>query len=173
MTVESEITEQTASQTQASQEQATEDVPQRMVPVGESIRYRKRAQAAEHELSELRQSVEAMQHQLDEAQQTVSQLERHQKVDALLAESKVVDLQVARLLTEAAIESMDQPDVELAIADLRRSKPYLFRRRTDQEISAMSARADVMTQPAEDAARQAVETGDRRDLLRYLRLRRS
>ena len=123
-------------------------------------------------LSELRQSVEAMQRELEEAQQTVSQLERRQKVDAMLAESQVVDLQVARLLTEAAIESMDAPDVELAIADLRRSKPYLFRNRAGQEVSAMSARAEEMTQPAEDAARRAVESGDRRDLLRYLRLRR-
>jgi hypothetical protein len=86
-----------------------------------------------------------------------------------------VDVEVARLLTQAAVEAMEQPDVAAAIDELRRRKPYLFRQRRRPEASAMPARSHTAAgaSRANDAAEAAAATGDRRDLLRYLRLRRA
>ena len=119
--------------------------------------------------SEAKQQLER---QLAEAQQTITSLERRQKIDALLSESDAVDLEAARLLTELSVSQMDQPDVAAAVRELRRSRPYLFRHRSAPTDSAMGARVEPISDDAL-AAERAAATGDRRDLLNYLRLRRS
>lgn len=152
-----------------AQTQATD----KLVPVSEAIRYRKRAQTAEQQLEQINEELGAMRAKLDEANRAVTSLERRQKVDALLMESDAIDLEAARLLTEQAVLQMDEPDIEMAVEDLRRHKPYLFRRRRDPDDSAMAPSIHHPGHdPAEQAAEQAARTGDRRDLLRYLRLRR-
>ena len=110
--------------------------------------------------------------ELEEARKTVTHLERRQAMDALLADAEAVDLEAARLLTEAAVAAMTEPDVKLAVEDLRRTKPYLFARRSGARGSAMGARVRESGEDAEAAAERAATSGDRRDLLRYLRLKR-
>lgn len=150
---------------------SVEPVTDKLVPVSEAIRYRKRAQTAEQQLTELRESFAQLQSRLDESQDTITALERRQKIDALLADSDAIDLEAARLLTEISVSRMDEPDVKSAVGDLRRQKPYLFRHRSLPNDSAMSPRVEhPLTQEA--AAERAAATGDRRDLLDYLRLRR-
>lgn len=125
----------------------------------------------EPDTNELPQDPDALRREVVQLRQTVASLERRQKIDELLAESETVDVGLARLLTEAAVELMEQPDLRLAVEDLRRSKPYLFRERPTRR--AMSARAEESPATAVDhAAQRAKETGLRRDLLGYLRLRR-
>ncbi|MCE9590166.1 MAG: hypothetical protein K8S99_06545 [Planctomycetes bacterium] len=127
--------------------------------------------ALERELGEVKGQLQDTATELEQSRQMISRLERRQKIDELLADSDTVDVELARLLTEAAVEMMDEPDLKLAIDDLRQSKPYLFRHRAPDR--AMSARSpDPRHTHADNAARRAVETGKRRDLLSYLRLRR-
>lgn len=135
------------------------------------MEYRRRAMAAEQRLDQLQQ-------ELDQTRQTISRLDRRQKIDSLLTDCQTVDLEAARLLTEAAVEMMSEPDIRLAVEDLRRHKPYLFRRRaaeTGPVAQAMSRRTLGQEEAAEvqleQAAERAMQSGDRRDLLRYLRLR--
>jgi hypothetical protein len=109
--------------------------------------------------------------ELDQARATISQLERRQRIDDLLRDAQTIDLDAARLLTEVAVTQMSEPDVAVAVADLKRHKPYLFRERHDSP-PLMPARHDSPDPAADDAAQRAAATGDRRDLLRYLRLRR-
>jgi hypothetical protein len=144
---------------------------EKLVPVSEAIRYRKRAQSAEQELGEARQQVAALQRQIDESRQTVTALERRQKIDALLTDSDAIDLEAARLLTEISVSQMDEPDVAAAVGELRRQKPYLFRHRPGPNDSAMGQRLEPAA-PEALAAERAVTTGDRRDLMDYLRLKR-
>jgi len=153
----------------------TDSIPSqdKLVPVSEAIRYRKRAQTAEQKLEEFNEDLHALQAKLSEANQTITVLDRRQKMDALLTESDAVDLEAARLLTEHAVALMEEPDIKLAVEDLRRSKPYLFRRRPQGGATSMAPSIGHDNQdPADLAADQAMRSGDRRDLLRYLRLRR-
>ncbi len=169
------VTPDTPLKPNPSDHDATDQVSlaDKLVPVGEAIRYRKRAQTAEQQLEALHEELNATQAKLSEADQTIVGLERRQKVDALLTEADAIDLETARLLTEQAVSVMDQADIDLAVRDLRRHKPYLFRHRPMHGISAMAPSIDHQGHdPAEQAAEQATKTGDRRDLLRYLRLRR-
>ncbi|MEM1445183.1 MAG: hypothetical protein AAGF84_03950 [Planctomycetota bacterium] len=144
---------------------------ERMVPVTESIRYRKRAQHAETQAESLQQRVDELTRTLSENEQTIAALERRQRIDTELAKADAVDMEVARLLTEVAVSDMDDPDVAEAIDDLRRHKPYLFRSR-GRAARNMGPAAHDLASPLEDAAERAIASGDRRDLLQYLRLRR-
>ena len=147
------------------------------------------------ELAQLRAQVGSLTEQLSASRATVARLERQQRIDELLAESDPIDRHAARLLTEAAVAQMDEPDVKLAIDDLRRTKPYLFRDSNNGTPSLSGPGANgapeaasagssggggLMAGRARDggvsrlaaAAEHAAASGDRRDLLRYLRLRR-
>ena len=166
------VTSQTSAEAEASSNGVDAETSDKLVPVTEAIRYRKRAQAAEQKIGDLNTQLEQLQQQLDEAQHTVTHLERRQQIDALLAEAEAIDLETARLLTERAVEQMSEPDVSLAVDELRRNKPYLFQHSTDTNSGAMAARDAANVTGAEQAAEHAARSGDRRDLLHYLRLRR-
>lgn len=116
--------------------------------------------------------------QLDEARAsvaerdaTITQLERRMRIDELLREADAIDLESARLLTEAAVQAMDEPDVETAVNELRARKPMLFAAKQPRAF-AQSANEIDTDDAANQAAAEAHASGNRRDLLRYLRLRR-
>ena len=130
-------------------------------------------------LAALQSERDALAQQLADTHRQLDLAERRRGMDQLLIESEAIDLEAARLLTEAAVESMSDPDVALAIADLRRRKPYLFRRASAPGMGgssggAMSARPRPRSASvnSDEAATVAAATGHRADLLAYLRLRR-
>jgi hypothetical protein len=131
--------------------------------------WEQRATAAEAKLDELNATLAQTREALDAS-------ERRRTIDGELAQSEALDLETARLLTEAAVAQMGQPDIAKAVADLKKRKPFLFRPRHPHRpaASAMSptdkpARTDELAQIAE----QARTTGDKRALLQYLRARRN
>ena len=128
---------------------------------------------AEDDLQTLRHRLGELQARLTVSDEIIAALERRQKIDAHLAGSDVVDLEVARLLTEAAVTQMDEPDVALAVKDLRRDKPYLFRPHKPTGAAAMGERFDFDPLPDQADSATRAAAGDRRALDRYLRLRRS
>lgn len=146
---------------------------ERLVPVNEAIRYRKRAQAAEQQLEALQTQLNESRERYEQAEQTITSLERRQRIDALLSEADAIDIDAARLLTEAVVQTMDEPDVTEAVEDLRRHKPFLFHPdSSDAQGLALAPQIEGSDDPLAQAAEQAQHSGDRRDLLRYLRLRR-
>lgn len=115
-----------------------------------------------------------LQRELDDARATIARLERRQRIDDLLRESGTIDHEAARLLTELTVEQMDAPDLAAAVADLKAHKPYLFQRSFSTHAAHLMAQRDDEPNPEpDDAAARAAATGHRRDLLRYLRLKRT
>ena len=170
---ENTLQEERPAAIESNHDEEAASLQDRLVPVAEAIRYRKRAQAAEQQLSGLQEQLQSAQQRCEQAEQTISSLERRQQIDALLAEADAIDIDAARLLTEAAVQSMDEPDVAEAVDDLRRHKPYLFRAEGGATGGlALAPRIEGFDDPLAQAAEQAQHSGDRRDLLRYLRLRR-
>ena len=88
------------------------------------------------------------------------------------SEADAIDIESARLLTEMAVASMDAPDVEAAVAELRSRKPRLFRSSQPRAFAQSAVEDGAVDEPIAQAAADAHATGNRRDLLRYLRLRR-
>ncbi len=146
-------------------------------PVTEEQRWRKRALEAEALVEELRGKLASALEDLEAAREALDASERKRQIECCLAEAGAVDVAAARLLTEAAVEEMDAPDVALAIEDLKRTKGWLFRHPHGWPAqgagSVMSGRpAERWCGALEDAAEEAAVTGDRGALLRYLRLKR-
>lgn len=147
--------------------------PERQVPVGEAIRQRKRAQEAESRLTELASRVGELERDLMTAREALDASERSRRIDAALVEADAVDLETARLLTEMAVAQMDEPDVQLAVEDLRRKKGFLFRRRRPGSAAVTGSIAAPGRDRAAEAALDAAVSGDRAALLAYLRARRT
>lgn len=155
-------------------EREAEREPQggKRVPVGEAIRYRKRAQDAETRVSELASRLAEVEDVLDHTRDALESAERIRRLDAALISSGAVDLDAARLITEASLNGDEGVDIEAAVVELRRTKPFLFRTRRPRAGSAMGGRPLQAGSGLEDAAREAAQSGDRGALLRYLRARR-
>lgn len=142
--------------------------------VSEEVVWKARAQEAEEKLAACEQRIEALEGELESAREMLSGVERRSEIELALTESGTIDLETARLLTEASIASMDDPDIAVAVRELRARKPYLFGKGT---TAASSSVMGTMSAPSEDEeigsmADRARGSGDRAELLRYLRARR-
>ena len=140
--------------------------------VSEELAWKRRAEQAEARVAELESEVSRLESALAEAEAASSGAELKRRIDRELASARAIDLETAALLTEAAVAGLDDPDVAAAVAELRRRKPFLFGRGFG--ATAMGAIGDGGGADGElaDLAEQAKTTGDKRALLRYLRLRR-
>lgn len=123
-----------------------------------------RVAALESKLAELSATLAGAREALDAA-------ERRHAIDLELVRHEAVDLETARLMTEAAAANLAAKDAARAVAELKRRKPFLFRR----------SAAGVGMSPETPAranghvgvlAEEAAGSGDRRALLRYLRAKR-
>lgn len=149
------------------------------VPVGEAIRYRKRAQDAETRAGALQGRVKELEATLAQTREALDAVERRGEIDRALVKADAIDVETVRLLTELTVQEMDGGDVEAAVADLRRRKPFLFRNGAGSRPGSVSAAMSGRTRQAGsegerlvEAAEVAARSGDRGALLRYLRARR-
>jgi len=120
--------------------------------------------------------VEAMQASLEEAQRELKRSESRRVIELALVEAGALDVEAARVLIEHGMgegqgegEAADAPAL---VEALKSRRPYLFRRRP-AGASALSARLEETRSGLEQAAEEALRTGDTGALLRYLRLRRN
>src|SRR5262245_30667560 len=137
----------------------------------EPSNWEQRAKAAEAGSAELQTKLEELTSTLAQTREALDASERRRAIDVELAQSEVIDIEAARLLTDAALAQMKEPDVTKAISDLKKRKPFLFRP-PRKPASSMSAAGKPARNELEEIAEQARQTGDKRALLQYLRARR-
>ncbi|MCC6908261.1 MAG: hypothetical protein IT430_10005 [Phycisphaerales bacterium] len=148
----------------------------RLVNVAEAIRYRKRAQAAEKELEQLRTQLNESQQEAQAVQDRLAEVERRAAIDAQLAEAGAADLQAAHLLVEAALSEDAGLEVAAAVQAVRRQRPQLFRAAGAAAGSAMGPAvhaADHGSRDIQRAANIARRSGHNADVMHYMNLRRS
>ena len=143
---------------------------EQLVPVTEAIRYRKRAQAAELELQTLQENYQQQQQQLSELQA------EHQLSEALIAQG-VNDLKVAILLgKDKSKQKQDMPLTDL-VAELKDERPGLFGSGHAPvpagPTAALRSGHGAPAMRLEQKARQVRQSGSRKDMQDYLRLRRN
>ncbi len=147
---------------------------ERLVPVSEAKKYRKRAQAAESCLEDARAQLARNEEELRRSEAMIASLQRRLEIDEALVRHDALDLEAARLLVTHVLEEGAAEDVPSAVAEVERRKPALFRR--PRSAAAQAARDGDGISPHRDHLAQcatvAAATGSRRDVLRYLRLRR-
>ncbi len=149
----------------------------RLVPVAESIRYRKRAQSAEKKLEVLAEQLAQAQTQTAQLSEQLNSVQTEQKLVRQLAAAGAVDLETAVLIAKARMQGQSQADAASVIEQLKKEKQYLFGGAGAGATPAKTAGArDRLTSNEtilERAAKKAATSGSRADLHEYLRLRRN
>ncbi len=166
----------------------------KLVPVSESIKYRRRAQQAEGQIQQLEQQLQEARKQLskrdeqlaaaeaqrDEAQMRLTLTENRMLVDRAFAQAGVVDAETASLLLSKRLdlsEPVDGKQLAAGIEQLLIDKPFLRARGFEtasmppKTASVKDGHPSTAAQLA-NAARRAIKSGNRRDIAEYLRLRR-
>ena len=178
---------------QLEQEQPLEnDGVSKLVPVGESIKYRRRAQQAEGRLQELEQQLKDLQAQFDgrsdelaaaeaqrdEARASMAAAENRMSAERMLMQAGVADMETATMLLARRVDlagEIDTDTLTTKVEQLLLDKPFLrgigdkpLPPRTASPRSGRQSTAGRLAQ----AAQQAITSGSRRDVAQYLRLRR-
>jgi len=146
------------------------------VPVQVAARAAARLEDAEEQLEALRARVAELEAQLAERDELLAGQAQAFAVERSLTQAGVIDLEAATLLAAAELERDPERGVDDAVAELKSARPWLFRRGSVRKAAAapsstMGAAPAAAAQLA-GAAEEAAISGDRRALLRYLRMRR-
>jgi regulator of replication initiation timing len=163
------------SETRAGQDDVDDS---KLVPVAESIRYRKRAQSAEKKVETLSEQLAQAKSQIGGMVEELGSIQVEQELMRKLVAAGTVDLEAAVLIAKARVKDETETDLDSVIEQLKKEKQYLFG--NDKETTATvkrtaGAKDRVTGNQAilERAAKKAAATGNRTDLQEYLKLRRN
>ncbi|MFA5252120.1 MAG: hypothetical protein WC454_06010 [Phycisphaerae bacterium] len=163
------------SETEAEQEDTRNSL--KLVPVAESIRYRKRAQSAEKKIETLAEELSQAKSQVSEMARELSSTKLEQKLIHKLAAAGAIDVEAAVLIAKAKIGENAEADLDGVIGQLKKEKQYLFSgagaAATAKKTSGAKDRTQNSQTILERAAKKAATTGNRTDLQEYLKLRRN
>ncbi len=162
------------SGTEAGQEDI---VNQKLVPVAESIRYRKRAQSAEKKIETLAEQLAQAESQASEMAKELSSIKMEQKLTHKLVSAGAIDIETAVLIAKAKMEAETEADLDSVVEQLKKEKQYLFSGTgaavTAKKTAGAKDRMQNNQTILERAAKKAATTGNRTDLQEYLKLRRN
>ncbi|MGD2093785.1 MAG: hypothetical protein PVH77_02135 [Phycisphaerales bacterium] len=149
----------------------------KLVPVAESIRYRKRAQSAEKKVEALSEQLAEAKSQAKEMSEQLGDIQAEQKLTRKLAAVGAVDLETAVMLARAKMKGQTEADLDGVIEQLKNEKQYLFAGNSGsvnvKKTSGVKERITSNQTAVERAAKKAATTGNRADLQEYLKLRRN
>ena len=149
----------------------------KLVPVAESIRYRKRAQSAEKKIETLAEQLAEAKSQAAKKAEQLNDIQIEQKLTRKLVAAGTADLETAVLIAKARMEGETQADLDGVIEQLKKEKQYLFTGSSGAVTAKKTAGAKDRMQNSqtilEGAAKKAATTGNRTDLQEYLKLRRN
>jgi hypothetical protein len=149
----------------------------KLVPVAESIRYRKRAQCAEKKIEVLTEQLAEATERAAQISEQLNSIETEQKLMRELAAAGTLDLEAAVLIAKARIQDQNEADLSGLIEQLKNEKQYLFGGATGALTAKKTAGTRERMQSnqtiVEKAAKKAAATGSRVDLQEYLKLRRN
>lgn len=160
-----------------SEEETAQDP--KLVPVVESIRYRKRAQSAEQRAALLEEELTQSQATISHLNDQLHDIQADQELSSELAIAGATDIETAVLLVKAKLEKEPKADATTVISRLRKEKRYLFADNVRGNVTAAEKTAGARdkipsaTSALQRAAKKASNTGSRADLQEYLKLRRN
>ena len=161
-------------------QQGSFDQTERLVPVSEAIKYRKRAQTAEQRIEQLDEQLRENERQQQETQKQLEEATSECEIMQKLMQAGAADMEVALVLTKQRLQSQhgDGQEVDSVIEELHAARPYLFGESRDpvrfgSPTSGVRSEDHGSLTSLKRMAEKAASSGDRRDVQQYLRLRRS
>jgi hypothetical protein len=152
------------------------DEKAKLVPVVESIRYRKRAQSAERKAEILAEKLEQANKKVSEISDEIQELRIERQLIQKLVNAGAVDLESAVIVARAKVKDESSETLDSCIDKLRKEKSFLFEPsntvKSFQKTAILRDRATQRSVALERAANKATNSGNSVDLQEYLRLRR-
>jgi hypothetical protein len=158
----------------------------KLVPVGESIRYRRRAQGAEKRVEELAGELAEAKAEATRLADELKATQQEQELMRRLTSEGARDLEAAMLIVKARLAGTDkagstcspQADLNGVVEQLKKEKKYLFSETSISGVNPALRTSSVKEQRSgagslERSAKMAAGTGSRSDLQEYMRKRRS
>ena len=173
----SEMTERTsqADQTRDFDEDVSDTG--KLVPIGESIRYRRRAQNAEKQAEDLADQLAHANETITQLSQDLEGLQCDQELTRKLSAAGAADLEAALLVAKARMHGQGETDFDACVEQLKSEKRYLFgpspETVTPRRTAGVRDRISQNQTTLQRAAAKAAQSGHRADLQHYLKLRRS
>lgn len=152
--------------------QPREDMPVALhAGLSEELVWKARAVRAETRVGELEECITQIEQEMEELRVSTARQQRQRDMEVELALAEAIDVETARLLVERVLEADTSLDVPAGVAEVKRTKPFLFRNSTRRSVMSEQAAGegrDLLVGLADEAR----ASGDRAALLRYLRARR-
>jgi len=149
----------------------------KLVPITESIRYRRRAQSAEKQAQDLADQLTQANKTISQMSQDLEGLQRDQELTRKLTAAGATDLETALLVAKARIEGQAEVDIDACVEQLRSEKHHLFGPQdeilTQRRTAGAKDRTTHNQTALQRAAVQAAQSGSRADMQHYLKLRRT
>jgi len=149
----------------------------KLVPIGESIRYRRRAQGAEKQAQDLADQLAQANETISQMSQDLEGLQRDHELTRKLSAASVTDLETALLVARARLKDDPKTDIDTCVEQLKHEKRHLFEPSPETVPRRRTAGAKDRVSPNQTAlqraAAKAAQSGHRTDLQHYLKLRRS
>jgi hypothetical protein len=152
----------------------------RMVPVVESIKYRKRAQSAEKQLAEVQGQLDDVKTENEKLSKRIGSFEIERNLSGELIKAGISDVEAGVILARSELEKDVEADVSEIVEKLKNEKGYLFDSGNEEKVDVSSSvKTSGVKQKVsggraviERYAKRAAESGSRADMMEYLRVRR-
>ncbi len=165
------------TQENMSEDKVIEGDESKLVPVTESIRYRKRAQGAEKKVEDLTEQLVKTEKEALMLSEELDNIRSEQKLTKMLIAAGTVDIESAVLLAKKRMQERKDMDADELIEQLKTDKKYLFKNSSENVTTMKTSGSKDHTTDAyatlANAARKAADSGSRRDLQEYLKTRRN
>ena len=154
----------------------TDSGDEKLVPVGEAIRYRKRAQGAEKEASDLAEEAKQLRKLNEELTGDLEAMRTDHELMRALSSAGAVDLEGAVLIARNRMANGEEKEIASVVELLRQEKSYMFdgppRREVASKTAGVKEKASGGERVLEGRAKKAVASGSRADVHEYMRIRR-
>ena len=149
---------------------------EKMVPVSESVKYRRRAQIAEKKHENTEKLMDSLIKENQRLDRELKDSRRDQQILSMLEKEGVIDSEAALLLTRSRMKQDSIEDAIEAVKELKDSKRYLFLQNNINAAELTNGIKEPHETKETEVARMAEEaatSGSREALYEYMRARRN
>ena len=152
----------------------------RMVPVAESIKYRKRAQSAEKQLADVQGQLDDIKTENEKLSKRIGSFKIERSLSGELIKAGISDVEAGIILARSELDKDAEADVLEIVEKLKNEKGYLFGSGNEEKVDVSSSvktsgvkqKVSGSRAVIERYAKRAAESGSRADMMEYLRVRR-
>jgi hypothetical protein len=148
----------------------------KLIPLGESIRFRRRAQSAERRAEELAVELADARAEAARMADELKATQKDQELTKRLTTAGAMDLEAATLIAKSRLARENAASVDSVVEQMKKEKQYLFAEKVQTGMALRTSPAKEQRSAGaglERAAKRAAGTGNRADLQEYMKKRRS